>query len=91
MADAKPPPEAPEGAPPPLSAPGDLLSAWEAFRDGVAPCPVDAGPLALAVDGTTNAYRFVCVRCGVASPWFEAGAGGLRVRAPHAPGPVVTG
>ena len=28
--------------------------------------------MALAVDGTVDIYRFVCVQCGTASPWFEA-------------------
>jgi hypothetical protein len=82
MADAKPP-EPPEGVAEPLSSPEEVASAWAAFRKGAASCPADGAPLALAVDGIANIYRLVCVKCGHASGWFEAGPGGLRFRGPH--------
>jgi hypothetical protein len=54
---------------------------WDDFRGGgVVYCEKDRGPLALAVDASANAYRFVCVSCGNASPWFESGPSGLRIR-----------
>lgn len=89
MADAKPP-EPPEGVAAPLTSPDEVSKAWNAFRDGVAPCPADGAPLALAVEGTANVYRFVCVKCGAASAWFEAGTGGLKTRGPRAAGPLAT-
>jgi len=59
-----------------------LESAWGRFRSGEAvPCPRDEATFALSVDGAVGAYRFVCTRCGLASPWFESGSGGVRVRA----------
>ena len=67
--------------------PGQLNSAerlgvvWDDFRNGsIVHCEKDAGHLALAVDAGSNAYRFVCVSCGNASPWFESGPSGLRIR-----------
>lgn len=88
MADAKPP-EPPEGVAAPLTSPEEVSAAWETFRaGGVAACPADGAPLALAVDGTANVYRFVCVKCGAASAWFEAGTGGLTMRSPRAGGPL---
>ena len=57
----------------PLSSLVGLRPVWEAFRKGgVATCPVCGGPMALAVEGTVDVYRFVCVQCGTSSPWFEA-------------------
>lgn len=89
MGDAKPP-EPSHGVAAPLSSPQEVSTAWDHFRaGGVAPCPADGAPLALAVDGTANVYRFVCVKCGCASPWFEAGAGGLTIRGPRATPPAV--
>jgi len=65
--------DAPDAPPAPLSSIARLKPVWERFRDGgVAPCPVDGAPMALAVDGSVDIYRFVCVRCGTYSPWFEA-------------------
>jgi hypothetical protein len=65
-----------------LAAAPDIQVHWDAFRKGaVVPCPADAAPLALSVDGATGVYRFVCTRCGLASPWFDSGTGGVRVRA----------
>jgi hypothetical protein len=59
----------------------DLKEVWDRFRAGdVVYCPSDAAPLALAVDGSAGAYRFVCTQCGLASPWFESGPNGMRVR-----------
>jgi hypothetical protein len=66
-------PDAPDAPAAPLSSIAALKPVWERFRDGgVALCPVDAAPMALAVDGSVDVYRFVCVRCGTSSPWFEA-------------------
>jgi hypothetical protein len=74
-------------APSPLGTAEAIQPLWEQFRKGgVAPCPNDGGPaqsagspekgpehrMALNVDGLGGAYRFVCVQCGMASPWFEA-------------------
>ncbi len=54
---------------------------WDEFRAGnVVFCEKDGGPLALTVDASANAYRFVCTSCGNSSPWFESGTGGLRIR-----------
>jgi hypothetical protein len=65
----------------PLSSAAGLRPVWEHFREGgVAICPVDGGPMALAVDGSVDAYRFVCVQCGHASPWFEAKLTHLTIR-----------
>jgi hypothetical protein len=60
----------------------DLTIAWDSFRaGGVATCKRDGGPMALSVDGTALSYRFVCVGCGYALPWFTAsGDGKIRVR-----------
>ena len=55
-------------------------SLWDVYRGGkVATCPNDAGSLALSVDAASG-YRLVCTQCGTASPWFEAGTGGIQVR-----------
>jgi hypothetical protein len=66
-----------------------LGSAWDEFRAGaVVDCPNDGAPLALAVDASAGVYRFVCTRCGTATPWFESTSQGLRLRRashPHAP------
>jgi hypothetical protein len=40
--------------------------------------------MALAVDASAVAYRFVCTQCGAASAWFESNANGIRVMG-HAP------
>ena len=74
-----------DGAPP-LSSLDELLEVWDRFRTGgTATCPTDGFPMALSVDGTVDGtvgiYRLVCTRCGTASPWFEAGAGGMTLRA----------
>jgi hypothetical protein len=83
MADAAKPPDVPRA---PLGSADDIKAVWDRFRAGaVVECPVDAAPLALAVDGTMGVYRFVCTRCGLASPWFESGPGGLRVRSHPTP------
>lgn len=59
----------------------DLGRAWDDFRAGRGvSCARDGDPVALCVDGSAGAYRFVCVGCGSSSPWFEAGAAGPRVR-----------
>src|SRR5579864_4316557 len=60
-----------------------LGKVWDGFRSGGPVfCPRDSWPLALAVDAAAATYRFVCVRCGSASPWFESGASGVRMRSP---------
>jgi hypothetical protein len=91
MPDAKPP-ETAEGVAAPLSSHADVSAAWDVFRaGGVAPCPVDGAPLALQVDGTSLVYRFVCVKCGASSTWFEASFGGkLKMRGPRPGGPLAT-
>ena len=91
MPDAKPP-ETPEGVAAPLSTTAEVIAAWDKFRaGGVAPCPADGAPLALAVDGTSLVYRFVCVKCGASSAWFESSIGGkLKMRGPRPAGPLAT-
>jgi hypothetical protein len=77
MPDAERPPS---GPPAPLSD-EQLRRAWDDFRSGaVVDCPNDGAPLALAVDASVGIYRFVCTRCGTATPWFECAGQGLRVR-----------
>ena len=91
MPDAKPP-EPAEGVAAPLSTHAEVSAVWDVFRaGGVARCPVDGEPLALAVDGTSLVYRFVCVKCGTSSPWFESSFGGkLKLRGPRPGGPLAT-
>ncbi len=89
MADAAKPPDVPRA---PLGTADDIRPVWDRFRAGaMVMCPADAAPLALAVDGTIGNYRFVCTRCGLASPWFESGVGGLRVRSHATPTPGPAG
>lgn len=65
----------------PVSTRGDLSMTWDRFREGSpVHCGKDEAPLALEVDAAAGIYRFVCTRCGNASPWFESGQAGLRVR-----------
>ena len=66
-----------------------LEGIWERFRaGGSVPCPNDAAPFALSVDASVGVYRFVCTRCGLASPWFEAGPSGMRLRGQTPPASV---
>ncbi len=59
----------------------ELGSVWDRFRaGGVVACPRDGAPMALAVDAAAGAYRFVCTSCGTASPWFESGPNGLKIK-----------
>jgi len=87
MADAA----TPEGPSGPLSSMEELVAAWMRFRAGdVVPCPNDGASLALSVDASAGAYRFVCTTCGTASSWFESGpTGTIEVRSvaqpSHAP------
>jgi hypothetical protein len=65
----------------PLGSPDVLRDVWDRFRSGsTVPCPTDGSPLALSVDGSGGAYRFVCTACGTSSAWFESGPGGLTLR-----------
>jgi hypothetical protein len=74
--------ERPPGASRALASAEGVRSAWDEFRaGGVVDCPNDGAPVALAVDASAGAYRFVCTRCGTASYWFESGPQGLRLRA----------
>jgi hypothetical protein len=78
MADAR---NAPSMSP--LSSVEGLMPIWDHFRGGgTARCPIEGGPMALAVDGASESYRFVCVGCGNASPWFEAHLEHLAIRGP---------
>lgn len=78
MADAKEPAK-PSKAP--IGSLEEVQILWDLFRaGGVVSCPVDQAGLALSVDAAANAYRFVCTRCGAASPWFESGPTGIQVR-----------
>lgn len=71
----------PTDAPAPLSSLDGLRPVWDRFRQGgIAPCPADGGPMALSVDGAAESYRFACVSCGHASPWFEAKMARLAFR-----------
>ncbi len=59
----------------------ELGRVWTSFREGnVVKCVKCNGPLALAVDAGAGVYRFVCTWCGNASPWFESGPAGMRIR-----------
>jgi hypothetical protein len=78
MPDTERPP--PGGPPAPLSD-EQIRKAWDDFRSGaVVACPNDGAALALAVDASAGIYRFVCTRCGTATPWFECSGLGLRLR-----------
>jgi len=79
MPDAATPPD---GSPAPLSSMKELVDAWTRFRAGeVVPCPNDGESLALSVDASAGAYRFVCTTCGTASSWFESGpTGSVEIR-----------
>jgi hypothetical protein len=71
----------PSGSNVPLGSPEELREVWDRFRSGsTIACPTDGSPMALSVDGSSAAYRFVCTACGTASAWFESGPGGLAVR-----------
>jgi hypothetical protein len=59
----------------------EVAKLWEAFKSGgVAHCPRDNAPLALAVDAAAKSYRLVCTRCGSASLWFETAPTGIHIR-----------
>jgi hypothetical protein len=74
----------PGGARKTLSSRKQLSDVWDLFRTGaLAPCPADAAPLALSVDGAAGLYRLVCTRCSTASAWFESGPKGIRTRGPR--------
>jgi hypothetical protein len=82
MADVQ---KSPDGSQMPLSSVDELSTAWIHFRSGnVVLCPIDRGPVALAVDASLGMYRFVCTQCGACSIWFESGPTGIRVPGPAA-------
>jgi hypothetical protein len=84
-------PASSDAQPAPLATLAGLRPVWEHFRaGGVARCPVDGGPMALGVDGTIDVYRFVCVPCGHASPWFEAKLDRLHIRGQSETSPGAT-
>ena len=59
----------------------DVARLWSRFRAGdVVPCLRDDGLSALAVDGAAKSYRLICVKCGLASPWFGTTPTGLVLR-----------
>jgi hypothetical protein len=69
------------GASRPLCSTDEVRIAWDEFRAGaVVRCARDGAHVALAVDATAGAYRFVCTRCGAASFWFEPEPQGIRFR-----------
>jgi hypothetical protein len=83
MPDDAKPPDAPAA---PLGTPADLRELWDRFRKGgMVFCPGDGAPMALSVDAAAGVYRLVCTRCGLASPWFESGPHGLRIRGQSQP------
>lgn len=82
MSDA---PKTPEGTPS-LTSSEEVKAVWDRFRSGAAaPCPTGNGLMALSVDAGAGAYRLVCTTCGAASPWFESGPGGVRLRGQSQP------
>lgn len=61
----------------------EITQLWAKFRAGeVIRCPRDEAGMALAVDGAAKAYRLVCTKCGLASPWFGTTPTGLVFRSP---------
>jgi len=61
----------------------EITQLWTKFRAGeVIRCPCDSHGMALAVDGAAKAYRLVCTKCGLASPWFGTTSTGLVFRSP---------
>jgi hypothetical protein len=77
-----------KGSTPPESAylsHAEVAQLWAKFRAGdVILCPRDETGMALAVDGAAKAYRLVCTKCGLASPWFGTTPTGLVFRSPPA-------
>lgn len=74
-----------KGAPPdsPHLSHGEISQLWTRWKAGdVIHCPRDNAGMALAVDGAAKAYRLVCTRCGLASPWFGTTPSGLVFRSP---------
>jgi hypothetical protein len=70
------------------SAVDELAGAWEYFRAGaIVACAQDNAPLALSVDASAGAYRFVCTQCGASSFWFESGPDGVRIHRHSTPPP----
>ena len=63
----------------------EISQLWSKWRAGeVIRCPRDEHGMALAVDGAAKAYRLVCTKCGLASPWFGTTPTGLVFRSPPA-------
>jgi hypothetical protein len=76
---------APDDTPPQQASPhlshAEINQLWTKFRAGeVIRCPRDSAGMALAVDGAAKAYRLVCTKCGLASPWFGTTPTGLVFR-----------
>jgi hypothetical protein len=65
----------------------DLANVWKRFQRGaVIACAIEGSQVALNVDGSTRAYRFVCTHCGRSSSWFEDSLGGtFRIRSTTVP------
>ena len=79
-------PQAPTAPPVPFATRAGLQAVFDLFRSGgVAACPNEGVPMALAVDGAAAAYRLVCTQCGVASDWFEATLGEVKLRDASSP------
>lgn len=59
----------------------EIVKLWSKFRAGeVIYCPRDSFAIALAVDGSSKAYRLVCTQCGLSSPWFGTTPAGIVFR-----------
>jgi hypothetical protein len=56
----------------------EVADVWARWKYGeVVPCPKSDGALALAVEGTSKAYRLICTTCGTSTPWFQANGDSL--------------
>ena len=78
MADAREPAKPSKAS---LGSLEEVQLVWDLFRaGGIVTCPLDQAGLALSVDAAAGAYRFVCTRCGAASPWFESRPTGIHAR-----------